>query len=85
MTTMSSKELSLDNGIMESNELESELKKKMVQQAEKVILLADHTKFNKTAFIKLFDFSYIDYIITDREPGANWLDLFNEHNIQVIY
>jgi DeoR/GlpR family transcriptional regulator of sugar metabolism len=85
MTIMSCKGLSLDNGIMESNEPESELKKTMVKQAEKVILLADHTKFNKTAFIKLFDFSYIDYIITDYEPAANWLELFKEHNIQLIY
>jgi len=85
MTIMSCKGLSLDKGIMESNEPESELKKRMVKQAEKVILLADHTKFNKTAFIKLFDFSYIDYVITDCEPAANWMDLFKEHNIQVIF
>lgn len=85
MTIMSCKGLSTTNGITESNEPESELKKKMVHQAKKVILLADHSKFNKTAFIKLFDFSAIDYLITDCEPTGNWLEFFKQHNIQAIY
>jgi DeoR/GlpR family transcriptional regulator of sugar metabolism len=85
MAVMSCKGLSLDKGIMESNEPESELKKSMVKQAEKFILLADHTKFNKTAFIKFCDFLDIDYIITDCAPSENWLELFIKYNIQIIY
>ncbi len=85
MAVMSCKGLSLNNGIMESNEPESEFKRRMIKQAEIVILLVDHTKFNKTAFIKLFDFSDIDYIVTDQEPDAAWLELFNTHNVKIIY
>lgn len=85
MTIMSCKGLSLDKGIMESNEPESELKRRMFKQAEIVILLVDHTKFNKTGFIKLFDFKDVDYIITDREPDQDWLAVFEKHNIKVIY
>jgi len=85
MAIMSCKGLSFDNGIMESNEPESEFKRRMIKQAEMVILLVDHTKFNKTGFIKLFDFSDIDYIVTDQEPDPNWLELFNTHNVKVIY
>lgn len=85
ITVMSCKSLSLDKGIMESNEPEAEIKKKMIQQAEKAVLLVDHTKFNKTAFVKLFDFADFDYIVTDREPAEAWMDLFKKHNIQVIY
>ncbi len=85
MAIMSCKGVSFDNGIMESNEPESEFKRRMIKQAEIVILLVDHTKFDKTAFIKLFDFSDIDYIVTDQKPNAVWLELFNTHNIKVIY
>ncbi len=85
MAVMSCKGLSFDNGIMESNEPESEFKRRMIKQAEIVILLVDHTKFDKTAFIKLFDFSDIDYIVTDQKPDAAWLELFNTHNVKVIY
>ncbi|MBP2664833.1 MAG: transcriptional regulator, DeoR family [Firmicutes bacterium] len=82
---MSCKGLSLDKGIMESNEPESELKKSMISQAEKVILLADHTKFDKTAFIKLFGFEDIDYIVTDSKPSDEWANHLQKHYIELIY
>jgi DeoR/GlpR family transcriptional regulator of sugar metabolism len=85
MAVMSCKGLSLEQGIMESNEPENELKKSMIKQARKFILLADHTKFNKTAFIKLSDFINIDSIVTDCEPTENWLKLVKKHNIQIVY
>jgi DeoR/GlpR family transcriptional regulator of sugar metabolism len=85
MAIMSCKGLSLDKGIMESNEPESELKKEMIKQAKKIILLVDHFKFDKIAFIKLLDYSDIDYLITDCEPTKTWMDLLSKHNIQVIY
>lgn len=85
IAVMSCKSLSLDKGIMESNEPEGEIKKKMIQQAEKTILLVDHTKFDKTAFVKLFEFEDFDYIVTDREPSNEWLELLRKHNIQLIY
>jgi DeoR/GlpR family transcriptional regulator of sugar metabolism len=85
MAIMSCNSLSLDKGIMESNEPESELKRRMIKQADIVILLVDHTKFNKTGFIKLFDFDNVDYIITDCQPDADWLAIFEKHNIKVIY
>jgi DeoR/GlpR family transcriptional regulator of sugar metabolism len=85
MAIISCTGLSLDKGIMESNEPESEFKRKMIKQAEAVVLLVDHTKFNKTGFVKLLDFREIDYVITDCEPTSDWLELFKTHNITVIY
>lgn len=82
---LSCKGLSLDKGIMESNEPESEFKRCMIKQAEIVILLADHTKFDKTGFIKLIDFSDVNYIVTDREPSSNWLEFLHKHQIKIIY
>lgn len=82
---ISCKGLSLDKGIMESNEPEGEFKKKMVQQANKIILLADHTKFNKIAFTRILGFEDINYIVTNQEPPSEWLDLCIKHNIQLIY
>lgn len=82
---ISCKGLCMDKGIMESNEAESELKQKMVNQAEKVLLLADHSKFDKTAFTKTLDFNSIHYVVTDMEPSLEWLEFFKTHNIKVIY
>lgn len=79
------KGLSFDKGISDSNEPECELKKYMLSHADRIILLADHTKFDKTAFVKLADLEQIDYLITDRKPSAEWLELLGRKNIEVVY
>ena len=74
---LSCKAIDMKKGIMDCNESESELKKLMRKQADKTVLLIDHTKFNKSSFIKVFDFKDIDMIITDEcliyYSLANWL------------
>ena len=82
---MSCKGLDINKGILDSNEAEAEIKRIMIKQANKVILLVDHDKYDKTAFIKLFDYENIDYIISDKEPRQEWIDLFHSNNIEIIY
>jgi DeoR/GlpR family transcriptional regulator of sugar metabolism len=40
---ISAKGVSLEEGVMDSNEFEAEIKRKMIDAAKEVILLADHT------------------------------------------
>ncbi|AWB45511.1 DeoR/GlpR transcriptional regulator [Paenibacillus sp. CAA11] len=82
---LSCKALSLEKGVMDSSEPECELKKAMIRQSGKVILLADHSKFDKTAFVQLMEFGQINVLVTDREPSAAWLDVLHEHGIEVVY
>ncbi|AKP45684.1 MULTISPECIES: DeoR/GlpR family DNA-binding transcription regulator [Bacillus] len=82
---LSCKGISLTHGITESNENESDLKKHMIRQANKVILLVDHTKFDKIAFVKFLDISDIDFLITDTKPREEWLTFLEQNHIEVIY
>lgn len=82
---LSCKALSLEKGVMDSNEPECELKKSMIPQSAKVLLLADHSKFDKTAFVKLMDFEQIDVLVTDREPSEEWLNMLHEYGVEVVY
>ncbi|MGF7045622.1 DeoR/GlpR family transcriptional regulator of sugar metabolism [Paenibacillus sp. DS2015] len=82
---MSCKGLSLDKGVMDSNEPECVLKQHMIRQADRIILLADHMKFDKIAFVKLVDLARIHYLITDQKPSDPWLELLAKHNVEVIY
>ncbi|MFE4709586.1 MULTISPECIES: DeoR/GlpR family DNA-binding transcription regulator [Paenibacillus] len=82
---ISCKAIDLDKGVTDSNEPECELKKYMLRQADKVVLLADHTKFDKTAFSKLIELSNIDYLITDRRPSEAWLERLSRDNIELLY
>lgn len=82
---ISCKGIDLDKGITESNEPECELKKYMLKQCEKVILLADHTKFDKVAFTVLSELERVDYLVTDQAPSEPWVRRLAELNIELIY
>jgi len=54
------------NKIADSSPHEAEVKRMMINRAQEVFLLADHTKFTKTGQVYICDFSAIDHIITDK-------------------
>lgn len=69
---------------MESNEDESVLKECMAVQAHRTILLADHTKFNQTAFVHSFDFDRIQTIVTDEPVSSGWRTLLEKKHIDLL-
>lgn len=82
---VSCKGIDLEKGILDSNEAEAEIKRTMIKQSNKVVLLVDHSKYDKTSFVKLFDYENIDYIITDEEPKEEWMNLLHSYNIEVVF
>lgn len=85
LALISCKSLSIDKGVMDSNEGEAEIKKLMLEQAEEVALLADHSKFDQTSLVCLIDLKCVNYIITDRKPDDIWVNYCEENGIQLIY
>ena len=81
---ISCKGLSKERGIMESNEDESVLKEYMAVQANRTILLVDHTKFNQTAFVHSFDFDRIQTIVTDEPVSSGWRTLLEKKHIDLL-
>lgn len=82
---ISCKSLNMEKGVLDSNESEAEIKKIMLEQAEEVALLVDHSKFDQTAFVCLIDLKSVDYIITDRRPSDMWINYCQENGIQLVY
>jgi DeoR family fructose operon transcriptional repressor len=65
------------NQIADASPHEVEIKRLMIQRAQEVFLLADHTKFEKPGQVFLCDFDLVDHIITDKpwpEGSPNFLD-----------
>ncbi|MEK3878844.1 DeoR/GlpR family DNA-binding transcription regulator [Paenibacillus sp. FSL H8-0122] len=81
----SCKALSMNGGLCDSNEAETELKVLMQQQASKVVLLADHSKFDRIAFIRLFSFDKVDYIVTDQRPSEEWIEFLAKYQVSLLY
>ena len=81
---LSCKGMDIKRGVMESNELEAEIKKAMIDSAKTVILAVDHTKFNEFSIISLYDLSKVDIIVTDKEPSEEWIRTFEENDVEYI-
>lgn len=81
----SCKALSMAGGICDSNEAESDLKEKMRRQANKAVLLADHSKFDRIALIKLFGFGEVDYIVSDKRPSDEWTAFLEQQGVSLLH
>ncbi|WP_251555115.1 DeoR/GlpR family DNA-binding transcription regulator [Neobacillus muris] len=71
-------------GITSPDEDEAFLKKKMISCARQVILLADHTKFEKAFLHKVCDIADIDVIVTDQYPDEAVREKIKENQIDLI-
>ena len=85
LALLSCKGLDMDKGIMDSSEREADVKTEMVKQALEVALLADHTKFERTAFVQFLDWDKVTYLVTDERPSDQWVEFCKEKEITLIY
>lgn len=71
-------------GISDSNELQSLVKRTMIQMADTKYLLLDHTKLETKAFANIDKADAIDYLIIDGDAEDASLAPFKKIGIQVI-
>lgn len=77
--------LHIDKGIFNRYTETTLIKKAMAKNATEVWLVCDHTKWGKSVFSYLFDFSDIDIIITDRKPSDEWIEFLATKNVKLVY
>lgn len=70
-------------GITDSNESDVEIKKRMIESAKEVILVVDSGKFDKISFVRMGNFSSIDYVVTDANPSEEWHETFERNGISL--
>ena len=79
------KGISMEHGISWAYDEEAALRKIMLNNTRKRILLCDSTKFNATYTSTLFGFESIDILITDKDPGPDWTAFLERQQVQLIY
>lgn len=57
--------IDINNGLMTMNNEDIAVKRAMIDHADTVVCLADHTKFGNSSFVKFAEVKDIDIIITD--------------------
>lgn len=75
----------LQNGLTDSDEQEAEIRKKMLEQAKRKILVVDYTKFGKTSFSVIAPVDVADSLVTDREPPEEWRHELGIKKIKCVY
>lgn len=73
----------VENGLTTPNLIEASTKKKMIDCAEKVILITDHTKIGQVSFAKFAEIHEINYLITDSAAEKTVLNRIGESGISV--
>jgi DeoR family transcriptional regulator of aga operon len=73
----------LDFGITTTNHMEAHLHRMMIDCAQKVIVLADSTKFNRRGYIKICDIDSIDHIITDSAAPPDIIEKLRDRGVEV--
>lgn len=60
------------------------LKQAMIGASSQTIVLADHTKFNRSAMMQIAPFDAIDYVITDDQLTDDVYNAFGKYKSQII-
>ncbi|WP_080875922.1 DeoR/GlpR family DNA-binding transcription regulator [Oceanobacillus timonensis] len=81
---ISCKGLHIDRGISESNEQQARIKKKMIESADKVYIMIDHSKFGIQAFSSIGGLEIIDHIITDTIIESKTIQQLEDKSMNLI-
>lgn len=76
--------IDLERGVSTHNEDEARLNRKMSEVAERIIVVTDSSKFNRSSLHKIIDMQRIDMIIVDEGIPVECLEALRKMGIDVI-
>ncbi|MGO3731657.1 MAG: DeoR/GlpR family DNA-binding transcription regulator [Vagococcus sp.] len=79
---MAATAVSMSNGCMNSDYMEYELKKSVVEKASCMYLLVDASKFEKSTLLTYASLSSVDKIITDYEFDETYTTYFEKYKVE---
>lgn len=73
-----------DVGLTTPNEDEARMKQLMCEKAQRVVLVADETKFGRKSFVQFADVETIDLVITDADLDGEMREAFEAADVDVV-
>ncbi len=80
----SCRSLSIEHGITDSNEDYALIRKTAISRADKAFLIVDHTKFDRTSFIKICNYDKVNTLVTDLPLSDAWRESLQQANILIV-
>ena len=71
-------------GFMDQNPCEAEFAQAVMTQAERLIVVADHTKFGRDGFVRVCGLEQADVVITDKDPPASVAKQLARADVEVL-
>ncbi|TDY42581.1 DeoR family transcriptional regulator [Alicyclobacillus sacchari] len=81
---LSCKGIHTQHGFTESNALQALVKRKMIDIADTVVVLADHSKIQVQDFTHVADLREIDWLITDGDTSEVAVAAFEQLGVKVV-
>ncbi len=81
---MSCRSVSMEHGITDSNEAIAAIRQTLITRSNHIYLVADHSKFDKTSFIRISGFETITGLITDKHLDDQWMDYLSKNNVELL-
>ena len=81
---LSCKSFHVKHGIHDSNELQARVKKQMIDHANEIYMMMDHSKINKIAFSHIYHTNIIDYVITNQKTNMRDIVDMEEQGLKVL-
>lgn len=75
--------INLENGFTSSDLYEAEVKRNMISVSQKVVVVADHSKFNRKGFLTYANFHDIDILITSDLVDEKMLREIQNRGVEV--
>ena len=82
---LSCRSLDMIAGVTDSSDEEVEIKSTVAQRTNKLVLLADHSKFGRASFSRVCEIADLDNLITDQQPSEDWLEFLDECTVDVTW
>jgi DeoR family glycerol-3-phosphate regulon repressor len=76
--------ISVDNGFMDFHLCEAEFSRVAMRRAERVMVIADSSKFGRKGFVRVCGFESVDLLVTDAVPPPDLSGGFRESELQVL-
>lgn len=76
--------LDLAYGLHDSEDMIAEVHRCIIECADQVCLIADHTKFDRSAFTRTCPLECVDVLVTDCRVPENWRNYLKEYKIRLI-
>ncbi|WP_169569694.1 DeoR/GlpR family DNA-binding transcription regulator [Sneathiella limimaris] len=70
-------------GYLDFELAEAEFKRAILPQAGQVIVVADHTKYNRPGTVKVADFNQVDILISDQAPPKDLADQLSSTEVLI--